>query len=283
MGMQPIRLIAYDLDGTVLNSRQGLSGRTKEAIQRAAAAGIYMIPATGRHLSEVPRPVKELSSSFVITNNGAQVYSLENNPGGSLVFSRAYDEKTALSLLAEFRGYPAMIFAAFDETGSFDAKGRGYDEGITRRIIVRNNWEDTDRPADLEKLITEKKKSIIKLVMIFEDLEERRRILNSLAGRAGLAVTYWAADNIEIMPAGVNKGAALKFTAARLGIGMEQVMAIGDSDNDREMIQAAGTGVAMGNAAEDIKRDADRITLPCDEDGAAAAIESALNGERGEG
>jgi hydroxymethylpyrimidine pyrophosphatase-like HAD family hydrolase len=57
---------------------------------------------------------------------------------------------------------------------------------------------------------------------------------------------------------------------------MKQVMTIGDSDNDKEMIQEAGIGVAMDNAGENIKRLADRITLPCDEDGAAAAIESAL-------
>jgi Cof subfamily protein (haloacid dehalogenase superfamily) len=283
-----VRLIAYDLDGTVLNSRKEVSNRTRKAITGAAAARIYMVPATGRHFSEVPEPVKELASTYLIANNGAQIFNLEGSGPGTpakrtppeLIFSRAYDTETALSLLAEFRDYPAMIFGAFDNTGFFDARGRGYEEGITERIMIRHRWE-RDPPADLEELIVgtknETKKSLIKLVLIFEDLEERRRIYRNLAGRKDLSVTFFAEDNIEILPLGVNKGEALKFTAARLGIDMKQVMAIGDSDNDKEMIREAGIGVAMGNAAEDIKRQADRITLPCDEDGAAAAIESALS------
>ncbi|MDR1929265.1 MAG: Cof-type HAD-IIB family hydrolase, partial [Treponema sp.] len=259
-GLLSVRIIAYDLDGTVLNSRKEVSSRTREAINRAVSAGIYMIPATGRHLDEIPRPVKELASSFLIANNGAQVYSLggpacgnKDSPCGhprppELIFSRGFDDKTALSLISEFRAYPAMVFGAFDNGGAFDSKGRGCEEGIAARIIARNNWRDL--PRDLEKLITEENKSIIKLVMLFEDLEERQRILSDLlittGPRRDFAVTYFAPDNIEILPEGINKGAALKFVAAKLGISMKQVMAIGDSDNDKEMIQEAGTGVAMG-------------------------------------
>jgi Cof subfamily protein (haloacid dehalogenase superfamily) len=288
----PVRLIAYDLDGTVLNSNKEVSKRTWDAITGAAASGVYMVPATGRHLSDVPQQVMDLAPAYIIVNNGAQIFSMDSGPEtpsagklrrGELIFSRAYDTKTALSLLAEFRTYPAMIFGAFGNVGFFDAKGRGYEEGITRRIMISHEWE-ADPPADIEELLIkneqetnpENKRSLIKFVMIFEDLEERLRIYRRMADRENLSVTFFADNNIEILPPGVNKGEALKFTAARLGIDMKQVMAIGDSDNDKEMIREAGIGVAMGNAAEDIKRLADKITLPCDEDGAAAAIESAL-------
>jgi Cof subfamily protein (haloacid dehalogenase superfamily) len=282
----PVRLIAFDLDGTVLNSNKEISERTGDAVRKAAARGIHMTPATGRHLSEVPQQVMDLAPAHIIVNNGAQIFSM--GPSGQspaeLIFSRAYDTKTALALLAEFRTYPAMIFGAFDTTGFFDAKGRGADEGITRRIMASHKWEN-DPPADIEELLignagnkneAPHKRILIKFVMIFEDLEERLVIYRRLADRKDLSVTFFAEDNIEILPLGVNKGEAVKFIAAKLGIGMKQVMTFGDSDNDKEMIQEAGIGVAMGNAEENIKRLAGRITLHCDEDGAAAAIESVL-------
>jgi Cof subfamily protein (haloacid dehalogenase superfamily) len=284
-GKMPVRLIAFDLDGTVLNSRKEISKRTGEAIRKAAALGIHMVPATGRHLSDLPQPVRDLSPAYIIVNNGAQIFSMGASGRGppELIFSRAYDTETALALLAEFRTYPAMIFGAFDATGFFDARGRGFDEGITGRIMVSHKWEN-DPPADIEALLLgngtrgefEGGRTLIKLVLIFEDLEERLRIYRRLAERKDLSVTFFADNNIEILPRGVNKGEAVKFTAARLGIGMDQVMAIGDSDNDKEMIGEAGIGVAMGDGWENIKGLAGRITLPCDEDGAAAAIESVL-------
>jgi Cof subfamily protein (haloacid dehalogenase superfamily) len=267
-----VKIIAFDLDGTVLNSGKEITPRTLTAIHRALSAGIHIIPATGRQFYDIPRPVKDISPSFIIANNGAQVYKMpEENP----VLSKCYEKNAVLSLLDEFRNFKGMIFGAYDTVGVFDNKGRGFEEGITARKRSSGLWKNPYPLVDIESLIKEGKR-FIKLVMIFEDMAERQRAFDALLPRKDLYVTYFAADNIEVMPAGVSKGSALRFVAKELGIAMKNVMALGDSDNDKEMILEAGLGIAMGNAIEELKARADEVTLSCDEDGAALAIEKAL-------
>ena len=84
-------------------------------------------------------------------------------------------------------------------------------------------------------------------------------------------------DNIELMPHGTSKADALRFVARKTGIDMGQIMAIGDNYNDMEMIKSVGYGVAMGNGVDVLKQAAAVVTVSCDEDGAAAAIESVLD------
>jgi Cof subfamily protein (haloacid dehalogenase superfamily) len=266
-----IRLIAFDLDGTVLNSQKEVSPRTREAISKAKAAGIYIVPATGRQFNDVHPLLKDLADPYVIANNGAQLFSV---PGGSLVFSRSFERDTVLSLLREIRNFDALIFGAYDAVGFFDNGGKGFESGVTGRMI-QSRWKNNYPLKDLETEI-QSGGNFIKLVMLFENIAERERAYVTLAPRKDLYVTFFAEDNIELMSAGINKGEALKAAAAKLSIPMTEVMAIGDSDNDREMIREAGIGVAMGNALDTVKAEADRITGFCDEDGAAEAIESVI-------
>jgi Cof subfamily protein (haloacid dehalogenase superfamily) len=266
-----IQAIAFDLDGTVLNSSKKISERTLAAIHRALSLGIHIIPATGRQFFDIPQPVKDIRSPFIISNNGAQVYKM---PEENLELSKWHEKNAALSLLRELRNFSGMIFGAYDKIGAFDNKGRGFEEGIIDRKIT-DAWRKAYCLVDIESLI-QNGKSFIKFVMLFEDGAERQRALDAFLPRKDLCVTWFADDNIEIMPAGVNKGKALRFVAEKLGIDMKTVMALGDNDNDKEMLLEAGLGVAMGNAAEELKAAADEVTLSCDEDGAALAIEKVL-------
>jgi Cof subfamily protein (haloacid dehalogenase superfamily) len=113
-------------------------------------------------------------------------------------------------------------------------------------------------------------------VAIFPDAESRQDAfgLSSKFDKADFTSSEY--NNIEIMPRGANKADALRFMAERMGVPMEQVMAIGDNYNDIEMIKAAGRGIAMANAVDKLKETADEVTLSNDEDGVALAIESAL-------
>jgi Cof subfamily protein (haloacid dehalogenase superfamily) len=274
MAQNPIQLIAFDLDGTVLNSAKEVTPRTGAAINRALAAGIKIIPATGRQINDIPQLIKDCASPFVIANNGAQIYSM---PGEELVFSRTHSTGQALSILAELREYRCLIYGGYEGTGAMDTKGRGAAAEIAERIAGLHRWKNILPQADLEKLLVEKEKAFVKLVVFFDDPQERQRVFESFRPRKDLYVTFFESDNIEILPAGINKGAALKFAAEKLGIAMKNVMALGDSDNDREMLLEAGWGIAMGNAHDDVRAAAKKTTLGCDEDGAALAIEEALN------
>jgi Cof subfamily protein (haloacid dehalogenase superfamily) len=115
-----------------------------------------------------------------------------------------------------------------------------------------------------------------KFVAIFSDAESRQNAFSLSSKFDKVDFTSSDHSNIEIMPRGANKAEALRFMADRMGIPMEQVMAIGDNYNDIEMIKAAGRRVAMANAVDKLKEAAGEVTLSNDEDGVALAIESAL-------
>jgi Cof subfamily protein (haloacid dehalogenase superfamily) len=272
--MSIIQLIAFDLDGTVFNSTKEVTARTQAAINKALAAGIRIVPATGRQITDIPRIIKDYASPFIIANNGAQIYAM---PGEKMIFSKTYGTEKVLAVLRELREYRGVIYGGYGETGALDNKGRGAEMGMVKLFFERHQWRNVIPQADLEGLIKEKKDAFIKLVIFFNDPEERQKVFDSFRPRKDLYVTFFESDNIEILPAGISKGAALKFAAEKLSIKMENVMALGDSDNDKEMLVEAGWGVAMGNAHDDVKESAGRVTLGCDEDGAALAIEEVLN------
>jgi Cof subfamily protein (haloacid dehalogenase superfamily) len=273
MNAADIQLIAFDLDGTVLNSRKELSPRLVSVLDRARKAGIHIIPATGRQFDAIPRAVKDLASPFIIANNGTQLFTM---PEGEKVFEKAFDDAAARALLEEVRQYRAFVFGAYEGSGVFDGKGRGFEEGVSGRIIASRSWNGNYPVGGIDDCILDRGRRLIKLVMIFEDRDERRLAWEHFLPRKDLYVTYFDETNIEIMAAGSNKGAALIDTAARLGVSIKNVIAIGDSDNDKEMLQNAGLGIAMGNAEPAVKALARTTALSCEEDGAAIAIEEAL-------
>jgi Cof subfamily protein (haloacid dehalogenase superfamily) len=271
-----IRLIAFDLDGTVVNSAKKISARTLAAVERAKAEGVHIVPATGRQFDAIPDEVKNLASDYIIANNGAQLFSL---PGEEKVFEQVFETEKARKLLRELREWEGMIFGAYDSVGAFDSVGKGSERGVTERIMKRNGWVNAYPVTDIEEFIIDGGRSLIKLVIIFENMEERKAAWDFFFPRKDIYVTYFSGDNIEIMNMGSNKGEALKHAAALLGVGMNSVMALGDSDNDKEMIRYAGLGIAMGNAPGEIKALADKVAPPCDEDGAARAMEEAFGWE----
>jgi Cof subfamily protein (haloacid dehalogenase superfamily) len=269
-----IRLIAFDLDGTALTSEKKFSPRTRAAIDRAVRKGILIVPSTGRSLETIPPDILQIPGlSYIITENGTRIFSRTE---GKYIFSRFFEKKTGLSLLTDCRAFPAMIYGSYDEQGAIDTKGRGWEDADIRNMI-RLHRETWKTPAvDLESILLNSQKLCNKLTIIFTDFAERNRAFDHFTAHQDAHVTCFAKDNVELIPRGTNKGIALEIVAERAGLETEKVMAIGDNYNDLEMIQAAGIGVAMSNGVEELRQAADRVTLSCDEDGAALAIESVL-------
>ena len=130
------------------------------------------------------------------------------------------------------------------------------------RIAVPDIWE----------LFYSREENLDKVQALFADMEERKAAWEELSECKDLNLVSSLKYNIEINAAGVNKGKGLIALGKMLGIEREEIMAIGDGDNDIEMITEAGVGVAMGNAEEAVKCNADYVTGTNDEDGAARAI-----------
>ncbi len=260
-----IRLVAMDLDDTLLRDDWTISPRVANAIQKAQAQGIKVTIATGRMpISMRPYAVQLGLDVPVISYHGAMI---QQAISGDILFRRVIPSGIASEIVRDVseRGIYAQIYLK--------------DRVITQTI---NEWsEEYARIAsvrieegDLLSLLSQEPEGVEKILLIAEESELDQWVpwLSECYGET-VHITKSKPYFLEITEGSVNKGVALAALAERLGIPQQDVMAIGDSFNDLEMIQYAGLGVAMGNARQEIKEQADIVTVSNEEDGVAEAIE----------
>lgn len=237
-----IKLIALDMDGTLLTSTDEVSEANKEAIKKARALGVNVMISTGRWLESCFPFVEMLDlDTPVITVNGGEIWSASKE-------------------LIERHVHDAQIMEMMFNLG----KETGVDMWIVSTERVYNGG---DYPEDFSA------HEWLKIGFRTEDLSKLEIIKQELAKYDGLELTNSLPTNIEVNPLGVNKANGLLRVCKELGITMEEVMAVGDSLNDIKMIEQAGIGVAMGNGQEKVKSVADYTTTTNNDDGVAKAIE----------
>ncbi len=274
--MTDIRVIALDLDGTLLDSDKKLSRANYDALKAAAEAGIEIVPATGRLYNGMPAVIRELPYiRYAITINGAQVLDVQS---GETICACEISNKDALDLCAYLSTLPVLYDCYWD--GKAFA-GRKLYENADQYISDYHSlkmMKDLRRPVeDFEAFLSEGSKAPQKMQVFTKDQALRSELMTAIAKRfPQFAVTTSLPENIEINNAEVDKGKALLDLAARLGFDRTQTMAFGDGLNDITLLKAAGTGVAMGNAHPDVKKIADRVTADCDHDGVALVINGLL-------
>ncbi len=274
-----IRLIALDLDGTLLNTEKRLSDRNREALARAAAAGIEIVPTTGRFFDGIPEVVRTLPFlHYAITINGAAVFDVcrgENLLKAELPLVRA------MEILDYMDSLPVLYDCYQDNAGWMSRAMWEQVEAYVGNPHSRKLVRETRQPVpDLRTMLRERGRDVQKLQGILKDLDLRERLIRELPERfAGLSVTSSWENNVEINDAEAHKGRALLRLAEHLGLRPDQTMAFGDGLNDLTMLRAAGLGVAMGNACPEALAAADVVTADCDHDGVAAAIEKYIFAE----
>lgn len=240
-GQLDIKLIALDMDGTLLNDQHEVSDENQRAIREAEAKGVKVVLSTGRNLATCRDYAVSLElSSYLVTINGGEIWG----PDGELV------ERNPVSLpLMEW-----MYGLSKEYITNFWA--------ISTERVFRN-----EMPEDLSG------QQWLKFGFDVPDDEVREVVLKLLREKSELEISNSSPTNIEVNALGINKAEALKKVCGFLGIGMENVMAVGDSMNDMMMIKEAGLGVAMGNAQPVVKDEADWVTATNNESGVAKAIE----------
>ncbi len=267
--MNSIRLIAMDMDGTLLNSRQELSAGNIAALCAAEEKGVKLAICSGRPAGD--------TSMFAVTHGFDRMAILSMNGGycldrpfGTPYADYAIERDTAMQCFQWFRERN-MTFACFmqNEIAAFAGEAAAED------IYWCAPWNDPRAPRILKgeeavRRFTEGR--VNKFVCIERDREQLQALGRRLETLPGLEITSSWEDNYELMPQGVSKGRAVKELAEKMGIGPDQVMTVGDFDNDLSMIEYAGYGTAMGNATPKVKAAAKYVTLTNDEDGVAAAI-----------
>ena len=270
--MHNIKVIALDLDGTLLGSDKQLSKENAAALARAAERGIEIVPATGRFYRGMPQFIRELPFvRYVISINGAQVYDVENK---ITVCASEIPLERAVSVMELLDGIDVIYDCYQDGWGwmsqAFYDKAEQYAANIHSLKMIK---ELRTPVTELKEYLKKQAKGVQKIQIFFRDMELRSKMLEALPREfPDLVVTTSIVNNIEINSREATKGNALKKLAAYLDISAVQTMAFGDDTNDITMIKAAGIGIAMGNADEEVKKAADYITGSCDNNGVAQGI-----------
>ena len=277
--MRRIRLIASDLDGTLLDSEKRLSPANAEALARAAAEGVFIVPATGRFYKGMPENIRSLPYvRYVITVNGAELFDAKEE---KTLFSCDFTPERALEIMRFLDTLP-VIYDCYQSGWGWmtaDMYDKAEDYTVTKHSLEMVRVLRHPVP-DLKEHIARTGENVQKIQMFFKDMDERAKAFPLLAERfPDVAVTSAIRNNIELNRKDATKGNALRKLMRILKIRKDETAAFGDDLNDISMLQAAGTGVAMGNANEDVKRASDLITADCDHDGVTQAMRSILGWE----
>ncbi len=274
--MPDVRLIALDLDGTLLNSAKELSPRNRTALARAAEKGVHIVPSTGRFFEGMPEFIRRLPFvRYAITINGAAVYdALEKRD----IYAAEMPVSQATEIMAYLDTLPVIYDCYMDNWGWMTASMRDRAAEFAPNEHYVKMIRELRRPVpELKAFLREKGRGVQKVQLFTRDEALRQRLLRELEGNfPGIIVSSSVPRNIEINQEKANKGDAMLALARHLGIGQAQTAAFGDGLNDVPMLTTAGIGVAMANAPADIQALADRVTDSCDADGVAKTIEEWL-------
>lgn len=263
-----LKLVAIDIDGTLLTSDRKITNRTKEVLTKAKSQGIKVVLCTGRPFIGVQDLLKELNleeaGDYVATYNGSLVQKADTKEAiASLGLS--YEDYIEIESMARRVGSPLH---AIDSDYIYTANQMISPYTVHEAHLTGMSLQY--RPTDqMTKGI-----KIIKMMMIDEpellDAAIEKLPASFLEKYTGLkSAPYY----YEILNKEADKGFALKALSEHLNIAPSDMMAIGDNENDLAMLEYAGLGVAMGNAVPKAKEAANEITLTNDEDGVAAVIE----------
>ena len=252
------KLVALDLDGTVVAADESISPRVRSAVAAVVAAGVPVVLSTGRSVLGT-RPVAAelgLAEGWLVCSNGTVIATLDPPVVTDAV---TFDARPAVAMLR--RELPDALIAV-EELGVGYRVSAPFPPGeLTGEQVV----------LDVDTLVDEP----VTRVVLRSPEHESDHFLEIVA-RLGLQDVSYAVGYdawLDIAPVGVNKSTALATVCERLGVEQSAVLAVGDGRNDLEMLAWAGVGVAMGNAPAEVQDAADLVTSEFDDDGCAAVLE----------
>lgn len=251
------KLVALDLDGTVLRGDETLSDAVREAVTAARGAGAQVVVATGRTVVGALDPARDLglAGSLNVCSNGAVTAVLDPLDVVDMV---TFDPAPVVRALRQ--ELPDALFAV-------EVLGTGH---LVTGPFPEGELTGAQTVVDLDELLAN---PATRVVMRSPDREPSHFL--ELVRRLGLEDVSYAVGYtawLDVAPQGVSKASGLEGLVRRLGVDPADVLAVGDGRNDLEMLRWAGCGVAMGQAPAEVQDAADLVTGPVDEDGLATAL-----------
>ncbi|MEK4252291.1 Cof-type HAD-IIB family hydrolase [Paenibacillus sp. FSL W7-1287] len=243
--MTAYKLLALDMDGTLLNDDLHITDLNLKWIRKAVEAGVTVIFSTGRgFINAIDYAVDMGLDSPMITVNGGEIWSKPH----VLLQRKTLDADWISKLHGVTTQYPNTWFWAY----------------TTKRIYNKDSWHELQGELTAHEWL--------KFGYYDEDIEIIQAIRSEIEAWQGLEISNSSIYNLEINPLGVSKASALEALCEHMGIHMDEVIAVGDSLNDIKAIEAVGLGVAMENAQEEVKAAADAVTFSNNEHGVAEVI-----------
>ena len=264
------KVVALDLDGTLLDSRKCISPRNLAALKAIQAKGLTLIIVSGRHHIAIrPYQVQAELSAPTICCNGAYVYDFAGNrPVDASPLETA--QAAAVAAIARRHRVWCSLYAEdailFEDGDPHHIGLRAWAETLPPALRPRlEQVEDCERQIAAEPVIW-------KCVLTHPEPSVLRSCVDEMRSAADLSYEWSWFDVVDVVQKGWTKGRRLAEWARREGVAPEDILAVGDNHNDVSMLILAGTGVAMGNSDDAVKAHADWVTASNDDDGVAVAL-----------
>ena len=258
------KIIASDLDGTLLDSNSEVSCENLKAIEKLANLGVFFVPSTGRTFNEIPEKIRNNENvRYYICANGSTVYDKKTGKSIKRCISNEVGKKV-LGIVSEYEihtSYRKDGSCYVDSRFQTDEAWEYYNVCLAHQVVVRNfsihldDFESSLATADEVEVYS----------FFFKNAEDQLECKARLRGISEIAVAEVTEYNIEVFNAEAGKGKALYALADMLGVDRKETMALGDSNNDASIILAAGLGLAMENACDSLKEIADDVICRNDE------------------
>lgn len=272
------KLIATDLDGTLLDSEKRIPPANRDALVAAAALGAVVVPATGRFFRMMPEAVRELPFvRYAITSNGAEVF---DRVRGEAVVREEIPMEKALGVMRILDRHDLIYDCYMDGWGWMTkAMQDNAPKYVSDPHYLNVIYQFRTPVPELKDHVASVGHGVQKIMSFARDPGLFPRVRDEIADAFdGLVFSSATWNNFEINAAAATKGAALLRLAEHLGIAPADTLAFGDATNDLPMIRAAGIGVAMANAVPELLQAADRTAPSNDEAGVGAVVRELLEG-----
>lgn len=262
------KLVAIDMDGTLLNSENKVSERTRKALENARKQGTHIVIATGRILKSALHYSESLGlKNPLIACNGAIIVDESQN----IIYEKHIEKKNVIDII-NLAQAEKMYFHFYDRSNFYsdirvDEVLKFYNEGSKTMDIGVNIFKDTNEIIGMKDL------NVYKFIFIDNDRDRLNKFREKVAKIENINTSSSWINNVEAMGYNVSKGEALKELCKILKVKQEEVIAIGDSENDLSMLKFSGLGVAMGNGDKIVKEKSNHITDSNNDDGVAKVIE----------
>jgi hypothetical protein len=266
-GLSSFKMVALDMDGTLLNRDHQLSERTIASVKMIADTGLIVLLATGRMTSAVKNHLEKLGTpGLVVSHNGALVKDVRT---GQIYHHDTVPKEIVTKVLQLLEGKETVIHFNFDDNIYLTASNP-YSERYSQELQVSLTYASSLKGFEGEPTS----------ILLMDNQEVLKQVLTTVShhflGQFDYVMAPWQSNvwRLQFLATNTSKGKGVLQVAKRLGVKPEEIISFGDSYNDMDMLQHTGLGIAMGNAVPELKQVADFVTFSNQEDGVAYVLEA---------